>query len=479
MFPLVPGPMQRFAPIALLALATGCSLVIDVPADCEDSNCGAYVCAADGVECLDTCSADGDCASGNVCDTQRSECTPTGCEAVFQSTALSGLPGSIGEFAASVGGPPEQLIVAAGRNEGLGFLRYNINGALVPDTPDAELGLVRLAPANEDRLPFFPLVRYVTSEDSEADGGNPRFVFAWRGATPDRDQFYVGSFVVDPTQAPRTRMLAQERARTEITSLDIRPNGQGLLAVWRAKSSQAGEVMALASDLSGDPGGASAMLVTPEELVADFPAIARLDDVFFVVHTIAGSGTRSLTATALDATGAELGTVNLRTERQASGFRIDEVRGLASDDAGAIFWVEDTGEPFTEAFLAVLDDAVVRGLDPEEPIAVPAIALGADLADRGFSDVSDFEVADDDDGFVIAWRGTSSLGRTDIWVQRFDAAGQPLFSALPAVGSGAGQVDDYDVLATSDGVALVWLVEGDSSNPDQLFYRRFECTDEG
>ena len=37
---------------------SGCSFVIDVPADCRDTDCAPYVCGADGVACQVACDAD-------------------------------------------------------------------------------------------------------------------------------------------------------------------------------------------------------------------------------------------------------------------------------------------------------------------------------------------------------------------------------------------------------------------------------------
>lgn len=464
--------MQRnaFFAAALLALPlAGCSLVIDVPADCDDANCGAYVCGEDGIECLDECSSDLECATGYVCDVPDARCLPTGCSPVFDPVVLDGLPGTINEIALGVGGTSEQMVVVVGRDGGLGFRRFNINGAVVADPTDEGLGLVRLADANEDRLPFFPVVRFVDSEDAAADEGAPRFAITWRGATETRDEIHLGSFIIEPPRAPTTRLLWQERLRTEVTRVDIRPNGLGLLSLWRAKSGQTGEVLAIASDLYGDVGEEQSVLLTPEDQVGDNPALGRVGDVFLAAYTTAGDGVRDFGASAVDGQGALLGRVSFRSDQPAASFRVEQVLGLSAGTAAGILWVEN-GDP-DEVYLAVLDESDVRNLDPSDTLALPAIPIADD-----FNDVSLVRAADDDGGFVIGWVGERQ-GRTDLWVQRFDADGTPLFSPIPVLGSGAYEVDDYRLVSTREGIGVVWLTDGTGGNPDQLLYRRYTCSE--
>ncbi len=61
---------------ALVALS-GCSLVLDLPADCRVEDCGGYQCNAEGTGCLLACEGGQDCGEGFVCDGGR--CLETGC----------------------------------------------------------------------------------------------------------------------------------------------------------------------------------------------------------------------------------------------------------------------------------------------------------------------------------------------------------------------------------------------------------------
>lgn len=466
------GTMRSCLALSWVVVASAlgsCSLVIDVPADCTDDQCGAYVCGEDGIACLAECSSDMECASGYVCDLAASACAPTGCAPAFDARPLEGLPDTITEFSVSAGSDPEQLMVVVGRNQGLGFRRYNANGALVGDLTDEALGLVRLADANEDRLPFYPMVRYADEVDSEVDGGSPRFLVGWRDVGSTRDAFVIGTFVVQPPSPPRSQTLRQERAATEISSFDFLPNGIGLFATWQAKSGQIGEVFTQDTALDGTPGEGEPWLVSPEDRLATHSTLVRSNDRYYTFYASAGAGTRNLVGQAFDATNEYVGNVRLRAEAPATRFTVADIVGTSSDTVGTVAWMEDNGDG-AAIYYAPLGDGVASVLGRDVTVVLEVYPLA-----EGFSELSNLQSADDQAGAFVGWLGERN-GRADIWVQRLGADGGPRFTPLGAVGpNGRGAVDQYAITALSDGLGVVWRVEGEGSAPDQLYYRRFTC----
>jgi hypothetical protein len=67
--------------LALVGLVAGCSLLVDLPANCEPADCAGYACNADKTECLFQCRSDDQCAENYVCNvfSGPGSCVETGC----------------------------------------------------------------------------------------------------------------------------------------------------------------------------------------------------------------------------------------------------------------------------------------------------------------------------------------------------------------------------------------------------------------
>ena len=462
-----------------LALS-GCSVVISVEADCEDPNCVPYVCESDGIACGDSCAGDSDCSQGYVCDLSTSVCEPTGCEPIDASPVqLDGLPPTISEFEIAVGGgeiptevarAQEQFLVLIGRAEGLGFARFNMNGNIVDDPADEELGLVRLAQPNETFLPYNPTLRYLGLGLDEEPVFDPRFAMAWRVAAPSRDEVHSATFVIDPISAPQVRRTMQEEARTEIWDLDFRRSATGLFHAWRFKSGQEGGVRILASDPLGavEDDSNTPDAITPDDRTAVGAAVTEVEGVFYTAYSTAGDGQRNLLALATDAATTELGQLRIRGDQFATSFEVRTLQSARSETAGAFVWVERV-EGVDSAFMVVVDTSTNETLRPDDTASMTPQEIAVQ-----FNSLALVQAADDDDGFIVSWLGERS-GRFDLWVQRYGNDGAPRFTALPASGGGGVRIDAYRVVRTETGLAVVWLTEGDGTNPDQLFMRRYRC----
>ncbi len=464
--------LRKTTTVALILLAVplaGCSLVIDVPADCTDADCQPYVCDEDGIECLDFCTSDAECSNGFLCNGESLRCEPTGCEPVFDAVELDGLPESISEFNVAVGGSPEQVMVVIGRPDGLGFRRFNANGSVVNDPPDPDLGLVRLAAPNHDRLAFDPVARYLDETESAAAGGSPRFVVGWRVAQENRNLLHVGTFVVKPPSAPTVRSSHEAGTRTEIRSASFAPNGNGLLTAWRSVSGENAVIHAQETDIAGMPVVEDdPIVVSDEERVAGKVSISRIGGLQYAVYSMSGDGDRTIRAQALDASGDVLGHVELLADRSATGFDILSLDAVSAGDTGAAVWTERTGSQ-TSVWAGLLDDALARAIDPGLVVSVPPLRLDTD-----FQDIDTVRVSSGESTFSAAWFGTRA-GRYDLWLSRYAGDGTPLFVPLAVAGDAASTIEDFRVVSTSNGVGVLWLDEGESGGRDRLYYRRYEC----
>jgi hypothetical protein len=61
----------------MVLLAPGCSLLLDLPADCVNEDCDGFRCNDEGTGCLSDCDLDVDCVDGFVCD--KGQCLATLC----------------------------------------------------------------------------------------------------------------------------------------------------------------------------------------------------------------------------------------------------------------------------------------------------------------------------------------------------------------------------------------------------------------
>ncbi len=458
--------------IAAVSLASfwSCSVIIDVPADCEDLNCRPYVCAEDAVQCLDACASNMDCGAGYVCDINSGDCQATGCLPQFAPVTLEGLPPGVNELSVSVGGAggsDEQLLVLAASAEGLGFRRYSVDGGLVLDDTDPDLGLIRLAFENVDRVPFFPTVRFVSAEQASADSNAARFAMSWRAANLTNDLVEFGTFLVDPPQPPSALTTHTARVRIEVDDVDFQPNGLGLLAAWTERAGQVGEVFTLATDLNGNPAtGSTPLLASPEERIAAQPEVLSADGVYYVVFSTVGDGVRNVLAKAFDANNTLIGHLRLRADQPAVDFEIATIQGSSASRTAVVFWVETSGNT-QSMFLSYFNAEVASFLGINETVSLPAIRIADD-----FSTISNLVSTDADQGFVVAWVGERD-GQSDLWVQRLSEEGLVSYSPMAVGVEDARAVTIYDITSTQDGIGVVWQENGPEGLTHQ--YQRFRC----
>ncbi|MCB9519583.1 MAG: hypothetical protein H6698_04750 [Myxococcales bacterium] len=454
--------------LAIAAGAGACSLIIDVPADCDDTNCLPYVCEADGIACKTSCAGDDECSDGFLCDDTAQTCQPTGCVPVGQTVDLAGLPRTISEFDFAVGdGNDEQLIVIASHTDGLGIRRYNVEGALVADAVDATVGLIKLESANVNRQSFRPRVDWTATG---ADGGNSpsRFTFSWRRAAERTDSLRMAQFVPSAAAAPAPLTLVAERDRTEIATHQLVPVSLGYVAAWRAKADPIGAVFAYGLDATGTSSTDEATELSPDNRYAEFSGAARQEDLVYVVYTTAGGGVRNVVGLAVDPDAHIVGGIQLRADQAATDFEVDSIEGASMGSAATIAWLERASGETTGRFV-VLDESVSSSLSQSSTVVVPP-----GTATDGFSDVSALRIAAASRGFALGWLGSRD-SRYDIWVRRFDASGSALFGAFPVALDGA-VVRDFKLETTSDGFDVLWLEKAeDAGDSDRLRLRRFSC----
>jgi hypothetical protein len=316
------------------------------------------------------------------------------------------------------------------------------------------------------------MLRYLRLALDEDPVFDPRFAMAWRVAAPSRDEVHTATFVIDPISAPQVRRTMQEEARTEIWDLDFRRSLNGLFHAWRFKSGQEGGVRVLASDAVGEVVDDSLTpdAVSPDDRTAVGAAVVEVDGVFYTAYSTAGDGQRNLVALATDALTEELGQLRIRGDQFATSFEVQTLQSAQSDDAGSFVWVERTAG-IDRAFMVVVDTTTNELLRPDDTVALVPQEIAVE-----FNSLALVQASDDDDGFIVSWMGDKT-GRFDLWVQRYGNDGAPRFTALPASGGGGVRIDAYRVARTESGLAVVWLTEGDGTNPDQLFMRRYRCSD--
>jgi hypothetical protein len=68
---------RAFWILGALLWSAGCSLLLELPADCVTEDCGGYLCNEEKTGCMAQCGQDGDCAAGHLCDAGR--CEPWSC----------------------------------------------------------------------------------------------------------------------------------------------------------------------------------------------------------------------------------------------------------------------------------------------------------------------------------------------------------------------------------------------------------------
>jgi hypothetical protein len=384
---------------------------------------------------------------------------------------LEGLPASVTEFDFAVGGPPEQVLVAVARREGLGFQRYSPGGALVEDQEDPALELVRLAGANDQSVSFFPRVLHVDSTVA-GEGVGSRFLVGWRSASPSRNALRIATFQLEPSLSLSDRLFIEERNAVGISSFDFFGDSGGIVAAWRATSGQVSEVRTARADYSLDGLEREASVVSPSVRVAGAPAAVGYRGLEATAFTTTGDGARNLVAVVTTESGAVLGDISLVQDRAASTFDVRDLAWIPSRDMVSAVW-STAGADGDVLHLAHVRKSVFESLTTAVATPVTPVNVGTAFSGKGH-----VRGAQDGDGLALAWLGDGPEGR-DIWVQRFGPDGAARSLAFAVTDGLADSVAEIEMASTSDGIALTWLVPGGTgtgqSPGDELVYRRFVC----
>ncbi len=130
--------MKATALVGMLAVCamcavslTGCSLVLDLPADCTPDDCNGYQCNPEGTGCLIDCDGDEDCADGFLCNTGRDACVEIGCEPAGELQVLFPQADDARDVTLLWNGA-EMGAVYPGEG-GLEFARIDVNGQPLAD----------------------------------------------------------------------------------------------------------------------------------------------------------------------------------------------------------------------------------------------------------------------------------------------------------------------------------------------------------
>jgi hypothetical protein len=435
---------------------SGCSFVIDVPADCRDTDCAPYVCGADGVACQVACDADTECVSGFVCDIAIGACEPAGCEPVGPAISMRDLPTQVDEVDVVAPRSPEQLIVMLANQNGLGLLRFNMLGERVPDAFDETLGALRLAPANADRSPFEPFARRVLGASGEEE-----VLFAWRTNVDNLDRVDFARFAPNENRAPEGGNAFTARQRTLLDVPHLSRDAVGLRAFWRESVSQSSALQTV----SVAQAGADARTLTLEgESVGDL-SVAPLAERSIVVAPVSSDGLERLELFVVDENGVLVGLGRLVAEQPAQSVAfplialdVEEQRLLA------LFGVATTE---TEYRVALMTASEAAGLAADAATPVSSFLVG-----RGLSDVRTANATWRGGEVFLAWDAVYQ-DRRDVWVTRYTAEGAARFAPFPVGLAGGSNVDSLHVFPSNAGVDVVWREPSDSG--DAIVLQRFAC----
>ncbi len=446
----------------------GCSLVIDVEADCDDRNCGAYVCASDGVACLDTCGGDADCSAGHICDAAVAQCIATGCTLTASAEPLD-MPPLVNEMEpvwATGPGIDSQLVVFASNRHGMGLRRFSLAGAPVPNDPRAEpLGLFALVEGNELRRRF--RIDAAFERGTGEDGSASRIDISFANVPTTGDVVHAGAFVLGPpTRTPSHRLAVDPGRATEILDSGVAFHDGEQAVVWSQRRAARPDVrfVLLGEGESNVAADRVAILSETDENAGNV-AIAAYPGGFVVVYDAVVGADRRVVLRTLDSDGTPVGRAVISAGVGASANPIDfldvfvlgeEIHAFwgAEADAGVLIERARLGGP--ELSLLTAGSAVVI---PSQPLSLPV------------EQVTRWDAAAAEDGFGIAVHGVSR-GATDVWLVRVDASGA--VNPVPVgVGIDATPIE-VDIAATQDGFALFSRAELDDGTA-VVSFRRLVC----
>jgi hypothetical protein len=452
------------------AWLTGCSLVIDVDADCEDNACGAYVCDQDQIACLDRCADSSDCSSGYEC--ASGQCLTLSCSPVFQAAALA-LPQSIDELAASFANRPagelDQLFVLVSNRDGLGFRRFEDRGARVPDPPD-DAPLVAVVGDNPARRQFYPRVNYFDSTASSQDSGAPRFQYSYVDVRQTSDVVARGELVIDPARAPSSFSLPiGDPIRGQFTNVRFDSTFESTAVIYRDDSGSPRRLLASLStfDASSGLGDGQVVLSETEESVG-VTSVAGVGEQFLAVYSSTAGSQARVRARAFDGDGAATMSVTLESGINAVSQQVARVEIRSIGDGAMAAWLltDDQGSTLRIQSFSASDISAIRsGAAPSSAPITIETPQGVVTDIRTFARTDEFGVA------AVVGAGADQK----IWLYRLTPAGQRAARPYQMAEDRLGASPQYSLTDNEAGYGLVWRRDGGIDSEDTAFFQRYVC----
>jgi hypothetical protein len=433
------------AALAAAFVLPGCSALIDVDPDCDQvSTCAPYTCNAENTACLFACDSDSECASGFVCQTDTGACISTGCAPTTDPVELLTLEGSGFEY--DVGGYLDSYWALLASSARVGIVRVDRAGTIVQGADEPIL--LEESPA----LPALPIV--VGAEDSVS--------MFWRGQERDDSLrfFRIYRDGDNPQRTAGPRVLYTAEVGRNIDAPAATRVGDELLVAWTSFLDRTRvQLLALNADGTWGPDRANqapsdAPAVLTEGLVGSAtPALAAVGELGAVARRDTRAGENEIVAGFLDADN------ELSVEHTASEVRTDsmerlQVAGLDSGELGLV-WLESRQDGRRLQRAVVNEEGVVlRATDTRGETTNPV----------------DATISRESRGFAIAWVASEGE-REGVFLRRFDAAGQPLFTPI-TVDTG-GDLSRPRVVSSGANLGVFW-VDSSGSSP-ALQYRGYRC----
>lgn len=336
---------------AVAALTTGCSLFVDLPADCEPSDCAGYQCNAEGTECLFQCRTDAQCDSGYVCNvfSGLGSCVPTGCG--FEGTWVPLLSGV--ERSANVGVASNGQTVGVAYVNAVGLYLQLMDPAGVPIGSPALLEDASMMPA-EPAVAWSPTGWAVTWDAiTEVN-------------TKNRETLRFAMLTTDGTVTTAARSLwvnkvAGDRNEKSVDSADVRfDNVNQIFAItWSTKVATGSDVFLVLVNSDGSPATGGSEIDHDSDVfrvsntalasVEPFVGVAQRDGATF--YDVVFREGDALLMRSLDASGTATGDLDL--SRAGAAARVTH-HGYATLGTGAAVAFSLDGDP-TGIFRAQLD----------------------------------------------------------------------------------------------------------------------------
>lgn len=505
---------------ALVAiLGASCSLIVDVPADCEDSRCAPYRCDTENIACASSCTNDTECATGFLCNGTTGVCEDTGCVLANDTTRID-LPDSVVEFELAAAAPfdaPDQLLMMVSNRNGLGFRRFRLDGSSVNDPLDDELDLVRVVSGNDNRRRFYPTPHFLERTETTSAGSTPRFVYGLVDVSGDQDRVGLGTFIIDPATSPRVDVLWEAARRRELLFGSSTVVEESVVLTFSEQTASDATVYAIVTDLDGTPG--EPMALSTGTAFAEQSVVSGVSGIPVVVFESSVSGERRIEARPLLA--EELGGTGVLVDsRDAQRVEIEQLQAVSLGEEAVFVWVTASDDS-TRLERAIFDTETVGQLTPQSTVALPIDEILSDFGEvRGLQVLADLDCAgcdssaecvtptecrdgvctaggtscETDDacdaglvcldggcaaplacdrtGYAVATIATYR-GRRGLWLQRFTANHERDGTPLPLLIDGVEEIDRFRVAATREGWAVAWDV--DAGQTEEVYYRRFTC----